>query len=178
MRGADAAFVIQHGAPEIVEEFGNREFEGALPETARKAVLGVYKTLFENMDPRTRFTIVAGDSRGVEDLKALFGDSPRVRIVKADSETGFSIWIRDSMLPVEAADGSTKIVVQDRSYFAGPDEQNAPFRLGLEAEFHPSLRLDGGNILNNGKRAFVGIDSIEHTRQRLTEIQASNPGSV
>lgn len=151
-------------------QFGNREFDGPLPETARKAVLNVYKTLFDNMDPRTKFTIVAADERGVRDLKEMFGDSHRVRVVKADTDKGFSIWIRDSMLPVRDEDGNTKVIVQDRSYFAGPDEQNAPFRLGLKAERHPSLRLDGGNILNNGRRAFVGIDSIQHTRERLQEL--------
>ncbi len=159
-------------------QFGNREFDGPLPETARRAVLNVYKTLFEQMDPRTRFTIVAADQRGVDDLNKVFGESDRVRIVKADTDKGFSIWIRDSMLPVEQADGKTKIMVQDRSYFAGPDEQNAPFRLGLPAEFHPGLRLDGGNILNNGVRAFVGADSIQHTRERLQELSNERPEAL
>ncbi|MCA9795904.1 MAG: hypothetical protein KC910_29050 [Candidatus Eremiobacteraeota bacterium] len=155
-------------------QFGNKEFDKPLPEVARKAVLGVYRKLLTNMHPETRFTIVAADTRGVEDLKKLVDETgianpQRVKIVGLDSEQGFSIWIRDSMLPVWSDQG-TRVLVQDRTYFAGPDEQAVPFNLPVQAEAHPGLRLDGGNILSNRHQVIVGIDSVEHTAARLREL--------
>lgn len=171
---ADTGGRIEH----LALQFGNREFDGDLPETARAAVLSMYETLVENMDPRTRFTMVAADPRGARDLAVRFSDNERVTIVLADSEKGFSIWIRDSMIPVRDQQGRPRVVVQDRSYFAGPDEQAVPYLVGVPAESHPSLRLDGGNILSNSRQAFVGIDSVEHTRERIEGLQKRHPEAV
>ena len=159
-------------------QLGNKEFDKPLPETAKKAVLKVYQTLFQRMDPRTEFTVVVTSPEDAKRVSELAPDREGIHIVVADPEEGFSIWIRDSMLPLQREDGLTRLLVQDRSYFAGPEEQLVPYLLPEEAVAHPALRLDGGNILSNSHQAFVGIDSIDHTRERLTELHQQEPARL
>ncbi len=160
-------------------QFGNVEFNRPLPEETRKAVLGMYGQLMRNMAPDSRFTIVCADQRGVDSINQLVQDTQtdpaRVTVVNAQAQKGFSIWIRDSMLPVRMPDGKTLLMIQDRTYWPGPEDASVPPLIdaaneSLESSPHPALRIDGGNILSNRHQIFVGHDSIEHTRARLQEL--------
>lgn len=160
-------------------QFGNVEFDRPLPEETRNAVLGMYGQLMRNMAPDSRFTIVCADQRGVDSIRQLVQDTntdpSRVKIVSAEAQKGFSIWIRDSMLPVRMPDGKTLLMIQDRTYWPGPEDASVPALIdqandSLESSPHPALRIDGGNILSNRHQIFVGHDSVEHTRARLQEL--------
>lgn len=160
-------------------QFGNVEFDRPLPEETRSAVLGMYGQLMKNMAPDSRFTIVCADRRGVDSIHQLVeetGTEPsRVTVVDAQSVQGFSIWIRDSMLPVRMPDGRTLLMIQDRTYWPGPEDASVPPLIdaaheSLDSSPHPALRIDGGNILSNRHQIFVGHDSVVHTRARLQEL--------
>jgi hypothetical protein len=137
------------------------------------------------MSPETRFTIVAAVARGVEELRTLVAESgmadpERVTIVDAHTQKGISIWIRDSMIPVMDRDGTTRILIQDRTYYPGPeDDRVAPLideaHDQITSAAHLALRIDGGNIVNNRTVSIVGIDSVDQTRDRLQEL-AQDPG--
>lgn len=171
----DSAGKIQH----IALQFGNVEFDRPLPEKTEKALLGVYKTLFTNMSDDTRFTIATANDRGEEMLRQAVKESgmenpERVNIVNAHAKKGFSIWIRDSMIPVENADRTSKLLIQDRTYWPGPEDNKIPYLIaenndGISSQSHPTLRIDGGNVLSNSKTIIVGKDSVDHTTKLLQE---------
>ncbi|MDQ7821614.1 MAG: hypothetical protein RDV48_02330 [Candidatus Eremiobacteraeota bacterium] len=172
----DSSGRIKH----LALQFGNMEFDRPLPEKTAKGLLGVYKTLFANMHPETRFTVVTADEKGEKTLRQAAAESGmvnpgRVNIVNAHSQKGFSIWIRDSMIPVANPDGTTTLLMQDRTYWPGPEDAKitplfAQGNSNLTAVPHPSLRIDGGNMLSNEEFIFVGQDSVVHTTDRLKEL--------
>lgn len=163
-------------------QFGNTEFDRPLPEHVRTAVLRVWDVLFREMDPRTRFTVVAADERNTDDAQALAqrcGVADRVEVVNARSQKGMSIWIRDSMLPVRTDSGDTRLLIQSRTYWPGPEDQLGPELLGwaagrsVHAAPHDGLRIDGGNVVSNRRELVVGIDSVRQTADRLGELGPS-----
>lgn len=167
---------------EMALQLGNVEFKKPLPEETHNGLLGVWNQLFTHM-PETHFTVVCADQRGIDDVNKLVRDSgtdpSRVSVVPAQAEQ-MSIWIRDSMLPVRAEDGHTKLLIQDRTYWPGAGDNTIAPTLAqihgedahnpITAHQHPALRIDGGNILSNSKQIIVGNDSIRHTRARLQEL--------
>ncbi|MCE7870707.1 hypothetical protein DYH09_10045 [bacterium CPR1] len=177
---AGLLFPDSHGKiKHMAFQFGNVEFDRPLPEETRKAVLGMYGQLMRNMAPDSRFTIVCADQRGVDSIHQLVQetgtDPARVTVVAAEAVQGFSIWIRDSMLPVRMPDGRTLLMIQDRTYWPGPEDARVPALIdqahgSLESSPHPALRIDGGNVVSNRHQVIVGSDSVEHTRARLQEL--------
>ena len=169
---------------EMALQLGNVEFQKPLPEETHNGLLGVWNQLFTHM-PETHFTVVCADQRGIDDVNKLVRDSGtdpnRVSVVPAQAEQ-MSIWIRDSMLPVRAEDGHTKLLIQDRTYWPGAGDNTIAPTLAqvhgqdqhnpITSQQHPALRIDGGNILSNSKQIIVGSDSIRHTRARLQELYA------
>lgn len=167
---------------EMALQLGNVEFDKPLPEETHNGLLGVWNQLFTHM-PETHFTVVCADQRGIDDVNKLVRDSgtdpSRVAVVPAQGDK-MSIWIRDSMLPVRAEDGHTKLLIQDRTYWPGPNDNTIAPTLAqvhgqnehnpIASQQHPALRIDGGNILSNSKQIFVGSDSVRHTRARLQEL--------
>lgn len=172
----DSSGRIKH----LALQFGNVEFNRPLPEKTQKALLNVYKTLFKNMDVRTRFSIVAANQEGIDMLKNAVKESgmenqERVKIIDGRAEKGFSIWIRDSMIPVDNRDGTTTTLIQDRTYWPGPEDAMVPPLFSqnnkdVKAKYHPALRIDGGNMLSNQKEILIGIDSVDHTTALLKDI--------
>jgi len=171
----DSGGKIKHMALQL----GNVEFDKPLPGETREALLGVWQQLMQKMSPETRFTIVCADRSGQSSVQQMVEqngiESERVQVVDAKSSQGMSIWIRDSMLPVRGPAGETRLLVQDRTYWPGPEDgQIAPLLQQANPEMthqpHPALRIDGGNVLSNQKQTIVGSDSILHTRARLQEL--------
>ena len=160
-------------------QFGNTEFHKPLPEETKQSLLGVWDQLMTHMSPDTQFTIVCADQNGIDSIHQLEQktgiDPNRVHILPANSQNGTSIWIRDSMLPVQDGTGKTKLIIQDRTYWPGPDDNKVPPIIAgsspqIYSEAHPELRIDGGNILTNGHQAFIGNDSIGQERDLLQSL--------
>jgi hypothetical protein len=172
----DSAGRIKH----MAFQFGNVEFNRPLPEKTQKALIGVYETLFKNMDSRTRFSIVAANQEGIDMLKNAVKESgmenpERVKIIDGKADKGFSIWIRDSMIPVDNKDGTTTTLIQDRTYWPGPEDAKIPPLFSqnnddVKTRPHPALRIDGGNVLSNQSEIIVGHDSVNHTTALLQEL--------
>jgi N-dimethylarginine dimethylaminohydrolase len=174
----------QNGSPlgkieHLALQMGNVEFDKPLPQETQDGLLRVWDQLFQSMSPETHFTIVCADNKGEESVHSLLEkhriQPERVSVVPAECEKGMSIWIRDSMLPVRNPDGSSKLLVQDRTYWPGPEDGKISSILQaahpeVNAQDHPALRIDGGNVLSNRHHTFVGSDSIRHTRERLQEL--------
>jgi hypothetical protein len=161
-------------------QFGNKEFDKDLWPETREAVMGVYKTLFANMSPDTKFTIIVPNKESEKICKQLVEDCnpqnpERIKIENAKAPEGFSIWIRDSMIPVQAKDGQSKLIIQDRTYYPGKDDKMVPEFIDkvhddVSSVHNPILRIDGGNVLSNKTHAFVGIDSAAQTTDLLKEL--------
>lgn len=172
----DSQGQIKHMALQL----GNVEFNQPLPAETQQGLMGVWGQLFRHMSPETHFTVVCADANGVEAVENLVEnsaiDSKRVTIVGAESEKGMSIWIRDSMLPVrDGQSGQSKLLIQDRTYWPGPEDNRVAPLLdaaheSISSQDHPALRIDGGNVLSNSHHCIVGNDSITHTRERLQEL--------
>ncbi|MBT9586923.1 hypothetical protein IV102_26515 [bacterium] len=173
-------FPDSHGKIEhLALQMGNVEFDKPLPQETHDGLLNVWDKLMHTMSPETHFTIVCADAKGEESVNHMVEegriDPERVTVVGAHSEKGMSIWIRDSMLPVRNDQSASKLLIQDRTYWPGPeDNQISPLLQAahpeITAQNHPALRIDGGNVLSNQKQTVVGSDSIRHTRERLQEL--------
>ncbi|HPZ06869.1 MAG TPA: hypothetical protein PL110_02030 [Candidatus Eremiobacteraeota bacterium] len=172
----DSCGKIEH----MAFQFGNKEFEKNLWSSTREAVLNVYKTLFRHMSPETQFTIVVPDKESMEICQNLVKECKpenpqRIHIVDSKAPHGFSIWIRDSMIPVRDGEGKGKLIIQDRTYWPGEDDAMIPAIIDdhhddISSVRNPVLRIDGGNILSNKTHAFVGIDSATQTTDLLKEL--------
>ena len=175
-------FPDSHGKIEhLALQLGNVEFGKPLPTETHDALMGVWTQLFNNMSPDTRFSVVCADQHGVDSMKQLVQEThiapARVDIIPANTEKGMSIWIRDSMLPSLDAEGKTKLMIQDRTYWPGPEDNKVAPLLAetspnIYAQAHPALRIDGGNVISNHHLSIVGPDSIDQTRDRLKELAA------
>ena len=179
---ADSEGKIKH----IALQLGNVEFDRPLPEETRGALLGMYGQLMEHLSPEAHFTVAIADARGEQDVRKLAQDKgiapERLHIVDAQCDKGMSIWIRDSMLPVSADDGHTTLLIQDRTYWPGPDDAKVAPMIDaahpqIDSHPHPALRIDGGNVLTNHNLTLVGSDSVKHTRDRLQEL-AKDPQTL
>jgi N-dimethylarginine dimethylaminohydrolase len=161
-------------------QFGNKEFDKDLWPKTREAVMGVYRTLFANMSLDTKFTIVVPNDESEKICKQLVQDCnpqnpERIQIINGHSENGFSIWIRDSMIPVQTEDSQKRLIIQDRTYYPGKDDKIVPEAIGnansdISSVHNPILRIDGGNVLSNKEYAFIGIDSATQTTDLLKEL--------
>jgi len=93
-----------------------------------------------------------------------------------------TVWSRDSVLPMEDAQGRTTLLIPQRSYWAGGDPEGntgdlsvpwvmAESNLGVPITVRPQpwVSLDGGNVVNNSTTAFVGQDSLTNTEKLLRE---------
>lgn len=179
----DSCGKIEHMALQL----GNVEFSKPLPTETQGGLMGVWGQLFQTMAPDTRFSVVCADAQGAAAVRGLVEqtqiDPARVKVLQAPEQTEMSIWIRDSMLPVRAQDGHSDILIQDRTYWPGPaDNQVAPMLVAnnsqLSSKAHPALRIDGGNVLSNNRHTIVGSDSLQHTRERLQELAAQDPANL
>lgn len=171
----DSCGNIQHMALQL----GNVEFDKPLPQETHQGLMGVWQQLFQEMSPQTHFSVVCADAQGEQSVQQLVErsgiDPSRVSILPANSEKGMSIWIRDSMLPVKDSAGLSKLLIQDRTYWPGPEDNRVAPLLDeahpqISSQAHPALRIDGGNVLSNRRHSVVGSDSIRHTRARLQEL--------
>lgn len=180
-------FPDSHGRTKhLALQLGNVEFGKPLPTETHDALMGVWTQLFTHMSPDTQFSIVCADQAGVNSIEKLVKDSKiepgRVDIIPANTEKGMSIWIRDSMLPSQDSEGKTKLMIQDRTYWPGPEDNKvAPLLTGtspnIYSQPHQTLRIDGGNVLSNRHLSIVGPDSINQTRDRLQEL-AKDPKNL
>lgn len=167
-------------------QLGNVEFGKPLPTETRDALLGVWTQLINNMDPQTQFSFICADQPSVDCVAKMAHDTgadpSRIHIIDAHSEKGMSIWIRDSMLPTLDADGRTKILIQDRTYWPGPEDNKVAPLIDaaypqIFSQAHPALRIDGGNVLSNHNVSLVGIDSFNQMKERLGEL-ANDPSNL
>ncbi len=181
-------FPDSHGKIEhLALQMGNVEFGKPLPSETREALLNVWGTLMHNMDPHTQFSIVCADQAAVDCVQNLVQgtriEESRVDVVPASTKDGMSIWIRDSMLPTQDADGRTKILIQDRTYWPGAEDNKvAPLlveahKSHIFSQPHTALRIDGGNVLSNRNVSLIGIDSFNQMKERLGEL-AKDPENL
>ena len=179
-------FPDSHGKIEhLALQLGDVEFNKPLPKETHDALMGVWDQLFTHMSPESHFTVVCANSSGVADVQQLAQNAglkaDRVEIIDAQAQKGMSIWIRDSMLPTLDEQGNTKILIQDRTYWPGPEDNKVAELIdkshdNIYSQPHPALRIDGGNVVSNRNLSLVGIDSINQMRDRLHEL-AVEPGN-
>ncbi len=153
----------------------------------RKDMLNAYKTLFTQMEPDTKFTIVVGSPRDQADVEKVIKEgnvvSPdRIDFIKPDG-LDLTVWARDQMIGMyfPEGDGSkTAITNQAMLHNWHADDELVPQYI---TQKHPSIVLDrerrittdGGEVVSNRGETFVGAFSIIATAKKLKELAGKDP---
>jgi hypothetical protein len=153
---------------------------------ARDQVLTAYKTLFTEMEPDTKFTVIVEDERDRRDVEALISanripNPERIHFLQPDVG-GLTVWARDMMVGEYLPDDPSRTALLHQSTLHSWHDNDARVPLAitqddptivLDAE--PRLVTDGGDVQSNTRESFVGYYSIAATEEQLARQMAANP---
>lgn len=132
--------------------------------TLRNAAL--VTSIVNTLSPRTRILMLVSD----RDAFTVASDPlpGRARFVSMPVDTPITIWPQDPFLVLAGGDGERRLLVSKVFERAGDREMAAV--LGAELGWPVSesgLSFDGGNVVADGERAFVGADAIARNARDL-----------
>lgn len=153
---------------------------------ARKQVLNAYKTLFKEMEPDTRFTVVVESDKDQQDVEKIIKENnvpnpERIKFIKPKTG-GLTVWARDMMVGMYLPEDEERSALLEQTplhNWHGSDSQvpsyiaeNDPNIL-LDEE--PRIVTDGGDVMSNRKGSFVGYYSVAATARNLAAVVRGNP---
>ncbi|MGE0495804.1 MAG: hypothetical protein AB7S38_41750 [Vulcanimicrobiota bacterium] len=151
----------------------------------RRQILDAYKTLFTEMEPDTRFTVVVESNRDKADVEALASQASnpeRIQILKPDVGR-LTVWARDMMVPeFIPGDAAHTMLVQQTPLHNWHDNDSAVPPAIAEAnprvllDVAPQLVTDGGEVMANTRESFVGYYSVAATAKQLEKAVTSVAG--
>ncbi len=152
----------------------------------RNDVLGAYKTVFTNMEPDTKFTIIVESDRDKSDVEKIIKDNKipnpeRFQFIKPGN-LDLTVWARDQMIGMYFPNDPSHTALLNQSTlhsWHNDDEQVPPY----VAAQNPSIILDpekrittdGGEVVSNNHQTFVGFYSIAATAEKLRDMGAKDP---
>ena len=153
--------------------------------TSRSEVLDAYKTLFLNMEPDTKFTMVVGSARDQQDIEQVIKDNnvPNPdRIQFINPKLSLTVWARDQMIGMYFPNDDTKTALLNQTTFHSWHNQDTLVP-PLIAEKYPSIVLDpekrivtdGGEVVSTKNETFIGNFSIAETAAKLKELGKKDP---
>lgn len=144
----------------------------------RSQMLNAYKTLFQKMEPDTKFTVVVGSDNDKADVEKVIRDNnisnpERIKFIKPDVGS-LTVWARDEMIGMfKPGEESKQALLNQKmlhdwhasdsrvpAYIA---DQNSNITLDKE----PRLVTDGGDTVSNRNDSFVGYYSLAATAKNL-----------
>lgn len=151
----------------------------------RNEVLDAYKTLFLNMEPDTKFTMVVGSDRDQKDIERVITDNnvPNPERIKfINPNLSLTVWARDQMLGMYFPGDDTKTALLNQTTFHSWHNEDTLVPPYI-AEQYPSIVLDkekrivtdGGEVVSTKNETFVGNFSIAETASKLKELGDSDP---
>jgi len=151
----------------------------------RSQMLNAYKTLFQKMEPDTKFTIVVESDRDKADVDKILKDNKipnpeRIQYIKPNVG-GLTVWARDQMIGMYLPDdpNHTGLLNQttlhnwhDSDTKVPPKIADANPKIILDKE--PRLITDGGDTVSNRNESYVGYYSLAATAENLHRVGRSN----
>ncbi|MDQ7827186.1 MAG: hypothetical protein RDV48_30610 [Candidatus Eremiobacteraeota bacterium] len=140
-----------------------------------REVFNTIKTLFRELEGDTKFTIVCDRDTDVKRIQSMMKeinlkDPERVSLLRAPYD--ITSWMRDNMVMEGVPDKPGKAIMIDKVPFQSHDHPNLPKWI---ADNTPDviyvkdnhLRTDGGDVVSDEHKAYVGYDSIYLTAMNL-----------
>jgi hypothetical protein len=151
-----------------------------------REVFNTIKTLFSKMEPDTKFTIILErdkDKKTIEKvMKEIKMTHPeRVNLLMAPYD--ITSWMRDNIVMTFAPQDPHHPIMVDKVPFQSHDHPDLPKFIadhtsGIVYSKDPILRTDGGDVVSDAKRAYVGYDSVYLTSMNLYKESQAGKGSV
>lgn len=140
-----------------------------------REVFNTIKTLFKEMEPDTKFTIIFEQNSDMEKVKQIMKeiempDPDRVNLLLAPYN--ITSWMRDNVVMAYIPGDKEHSRMIDKVPFHSHDHPGLPKFIAdhtpdLIYMKEPKLRTDGGDVVSNSQEAFVGYDSIYLTAMNL-----------
>ena len=152
---------------------------------ARSQMLNAYKTLFNKMEPDTKFTITVQTEGDRKDIQKAIKDSgcpnpERITFIKPDVG-GLTVWARDMMVPLQLTNDKDHVALlgQQPLHDWHDNDKAVPVFISkanptILLDDDKSLVTDGGDVMANTKESFVGYYSLSATAQKLSKTVESD----
>jgi len=151
----------------------------------RTDVLTAYKTLFLNMEPDTKFTMVCGSDRDQKAIEKVIQDNnvpnpERIQFIQPP--LSLTVWARDQMIGMYFPGDDTKTALLNQTTFHSWHNEDTLVPPYI-ADKYPSIVLDreqrivtdGGEVVSTKNETFVGNFSIAETAAKLKGIGKNDP---
>ncbi len=144
----------------------------------REQVLGAYKTLFNKMEPDTKFSIIVESERDKADVQRAIEESgcpnpERIQLIQP-GVGDLTVWARDMMVGLDfpGSPDRTMLMAQKPLHDWHGNDRDVPIYLshaapGVHLNMAKRLCTDGGDTTSNKTDSFVGHYSIAATAERL-----------
>ena len=152
----------------------------------RDEVLNAYKTVFQNMEPDTKFTLVVESDRDKKDIEKVIKDNKlpnpeRFQFIQPDN-LSLTVWARDQMLGMYFPNDPSKTALLNQTTFHSWHNEDTLVPPYIAAQ-NPSIVLDqekrivtdGGEVVSAKDETFVGNFSIQETAQKLKSLGDQDP---
>ncbi|MHC9545027.1 MAG: hypothetical protein AB9903_36395 [Vulcanimicrobiota bacterium] len=151
----------------------------------RREVLDAYKSLFLNMEPDTKFTMVVGSDRDRKDVEKVMKDNnvpnpDRIQFIQPP--LSLTVWARDQMIGMYFPNDDSKTALLNQTTFHSwhNDDTLVPPYIAdkypsIVLDKEPRIVTDGGEIVSTKNETFVGNFSIAETAAKLKEIGRKDP---
>jgi hypothetical protein len=162
------------------------QFSSYVGGTMRKEVLGAYKTLFLNMEPDTKFTMVVGSDRDRQDIEKVMKENnvpnpERIQFIKPGN-SNITVWARDEMVSMYFPNDDKKTALMNQSTLHNWHDEDEKIPQYI-VDANPSIVIDkekrlvtdGGEVVSNNHETFVGYYSIAATAQKLKSLAKTDP---
>jgi len=152
----------------------------------RTQVLDSYKTLFLNMEPDTKFTVIVGSDRDRADVEKVIRDNEvpnpdRINILKPDVGS-LTVWARDMMVGMFLPDDESKQALLDQTMLHDWHNNDAKVPAYIADKYdsivldkEPRIVTDGGDTVSNRNESYVGYYSLAATAKNLHNMGKQNP---
>lgn len=161
-------------------------YPGHLGPDKRAQMMGAYKTLFTEMEPDTKFTVVVETDKDKSDVEKVISDNHvqnpgRITFLKPNVGE-LTIWARDMMVGMyKPGDPKHTALLNQTTLHSW--HLNDMKVAGKIAAANPSIVLDkepfivsdGGDVESNTKEAFTGYYSVVSTEIKIAEALAKDP---
>jgi hypothetical protein len=151
----------------------------------RTDVLAAYKTVFLNMEPDTKFTMVVGSDRDQKDIEKVIKDNnvpnpERIQFIQPP--LSLTVWARDQMLGMYFPNDDSKTALLNQTTFHSWHNEDTLVPPYI-ADKYPSIVLDpekrivtdGGEVVSTKNETFVGNFSIAETAEKLKSMAKKDP---
>jgi hypothetical protein len=151
-----------------------------------REVFNTVKTLFSKMEPDTKFTILVERDKDKAAIQKIMKDikmpnPDRVHLLMAPYN--ITSWMRDNLVMTFKSDDPHHPIMVDKVPFQSHDDPGLPKFIadnteGIVYSKDRILRTDGGDVVSDAKKAYVGYDSIYLTAMNLYKESQAGKGSV